>query len=185
MTDDETAKAGDKLGVNLGSNKTDRSELPRGQFGTCGFCGIGDGYLLETGDETSQILHAAVRTGDTPDEWKYTPHPGAYDEFRQSIVWCGQCVGGLKHKYQRYDDTNLRALFISSKVRLELDGMRWTHWEVDRGEEKDALNKHHPRDDQAVHMEKLRIERDLRDIQQEIFRRYGHDLTQGPDPWRP
>lgn len=152
-----------------------------GDRGTCGFCGYGDGYLGEQGDETTQELHAAVRTGE-PGHWTYAPHPNAQGPDGQLITWCGLCVGGLAHKYQRYDDTNLRALFISSKVRLELDGLRWSHWETDRGEEDDKLRALHG-EDVAIHMDKLRIERDIRDMQDELFRRAGFDLT--TRGWRP
>jgi hypothetical protein len=112
--------------------------------GSCGFCGHGDGWLGEQGDETTQSLH-----------------------------------GALRHKYQRYDDTNLRALFLSTKLRLELDGIRWVGWEANDGEEREAVRKY--LDDTAVHMEKLRAESDLRDMQEEQFRRYGHPPRDG---WR-
>jgi hypothetical protein len=148
--------------------------------GTCAFCGFGDGWLGEQGDETTQRLHSAVRTGE-PGDWNYEPFPGS--RSASTITWCGNCVGGLKHKYQRYDDSNLRALQVSYKVRLSLDGIRWDFWEYDEDERKKVIEAGRHPDDPAVHMEKLRIERDLQDIQNEIFRRYGHDLTQ--QGWRP
>lgn len=146
----------------------------RGEFGFCGFCGTGGGHLGDQGDERSQTLHAAVRTGE-PGNWKYEAHPFALDDgtgYKQSILWCGGCYEGLEHKYQRYDDTNLHALLISYKVRMELDGIRWTHWE----ERSEAFRKAHPADDIAVHMDKLRIEREIGDLQEERFRRYNPDL---------
>lgn len=152
-----------------------------GEPGTCGFCGYGGGYLGEMGDEKSERLHAAVRTGESG-QWEYKHHPNAYGEHCMEITWCGECFGGLAHKFQRYDDTNLRALEISYKVRLELDGIRWSHWETDLGEENERVKKIHAPDDAAVHMEKLRVERDLGQIQQEFFRRFGHGPQEG---WRP
>jgi hypothetical protein len=146
--------------------------------GSCGFCGHGDGWLGEQGDETTQSLHGAVRTGE-PGDYKYTGHPNALGQYKQTIVWCGSCYRGLRHKYQRYDDTNLRALFLSTKLRLELDGIRWVGWEANDGEEREAVRKY--LDDTAVHMEKLRAESDLRDMQEEQFRRYGHPPRDG---WR-
>lgn len=145
--------------------------------GTCGFCGAGDGHLGETGDESSQYLSAVVRTGEAPD-WKYDQHPNGNDGM---MVWCGHCVSGLAHKFQRYDDHNLRAKFLSYKVRNEMDGPRWSLWEAQEGPERDALLK--LKDDQAVHLEKLHVERELEDMQQEQFRRAGFDLTSRG--WRP
>jgi hypothetical protein len=150
-----------------------------GEPGTCGFCGVGGGYLGEQGDDVSQLLHAAVRSGEAGD-WSYAPHPNAYGDC-QLVRWCGECVGGLAHKYQRYDDTNLRALFLSSRLRLELDGLRWTLWEADEGPERVALKK--LADDPAVHLEKLRARTDVGDMQNELFRRAGFDLT--TRGWRP
>lgn len=146
--------------------------------GTCAFCGFGDGRLGETGDEATQYLHAAVRIGK-PGHWDYKTFPGA----RQGsmIAWCGECVGGLKHKFQRYDDTNLRALEMSYKVRMAMDGPRWIFWDL-AGEKQDidrqnVIDSGFSPDDIAVHMEKLRIESDLGDIQNELSRRVGFDLT--------
>lgn len=150
-----------------------------GESGTCGFCGTGEGWLGEQGDESTQYLHSAVRTGE-PGDWKYERHPNAVPDYGeeekgpgQHIIWCGGCVGGLAHKYQRFDDTNLHALFISYKVRLELDGLRWTHWE----ERSEEFRRAHPPDDTAIHMDKLRVEREITDMQNEKFRRVGFDLT--------
>lgn len=153
-----------------------------GDPGTCAFCGFGGGYLGDQGDETTQYLRGAVRTGE-PGSYEYTQHPNSHGNPPQTVTWCGQCVGGLKHKHQRYDDTNLRAALIAGKVRLELDGLRWSHWEVDRGEEKEAFTRAHPPDDTAIHLDKLRCERDVKDAENETFRRYGHDLTK--QGWRP
>lgn len=138
--------------------------------GTCGFCGYGDGWLGEQGDETTQTLHAAVRSGE-PGNYSYAPHPNATGYLDQTILWCGSCYRGLRHKYQRYDDTNLRAHFLSSKLRLELDGLRWVGWDVNE-EERPIVKKY--LDDPALHLEKLRIDRNIADMQEEQFRRYGH-----------
>lgn len=151
------------------------------KIGTCGFCGHGGGHLGDQGDESTQTLHATVVTVDESGERSYSTHPNAYghldedgnETLKQRITWCGHCVNGLAHKYQRYDDTNLHGIAVSYKVRLELDGIRWTHWE-ERGE---GFKKAHPADDPAIHLEKLRIESDLRDIQNEQYRRAGFDLT--------
>lgn len=148
--------------------------------GTCGFCGIGDGWLGEQGDESSQYLHSSVRTG-TPGDWKYTPHENALDGDNQYIMWCGSCVRGLIHKYQRYDDTNLRALLLSTQLRLELDGIRWTLWSAE-GDERDALKK--TQDDPSIHLDKLSLESNLYHMQAEQSRRYGLDLTL-TGRWRP
>lgn len=145
-------------------------------FGTCGFCGFGDGHLGEQGEDLSQVLHAAARFGE-PGKWTYSRHPGAFGDG-QRIHWCGQCVAGLKHKYQRYDDGNLRALGVSYRVRLELDGLRWTAWD------KDVDPGVYPPDDPAVHAEKLRGQRDLADIETEQSRRAGFDLVANRG-WRP
>lgn len=145
--------------------------------GTCGFCGYGEGYLGEMGDETTQLLSGTVREGE-PGDWTYKQHPNAAG---MRITWCGECVGGLKHKYQRHDDTNLRAEYLSTKLRLELDGIRWAGWEADEGKERDAIKP--LLDDPAIHLDKLRMERDIRDMENEQFRRYGHDLTKRG--WRP
>lgn len=149
--------------------------------GTCSFCGYGDGHLGDQGDETTQYMQGVVRTGEVG-EWTYEPHPNAYGDDGRTVTWCGHCVGGLAHKFQRYDDANLHAAHVAGKVRLELDGLRWTHWEVE-GRERDQLRKHHPQDDGAIHLEKLRLERDLTDMQDEKFRRAGFDLT--TRGWRP
>lgn len=153
-----------------------------GDSGTCSFCGFGDGHLGETGDETTQYMHSAVRTGEQP--WSYEPHPNAWGGHSQSVTWCGNCVGGLAHKFQRYDDVNLRAAHVAGKVRMELDGIRWVHWDTasDR-DENAAVKKHHPQDDPAVHMEKLNLARDLDDMQNEELRRAGFDLA--TNGWRP
>jgi hypothetical protein len=140
--------------------------------GTCGFCGTGDGHLGEQGDETSQTLHGSVRTGHAPD-WEYKRHPNADDTGQ--ILWCGQCVGGLHHKFQRYDDHNLRAKFLAYKVWNEMDGPRWALWEASDGAERDALRQ--LKDDMAVHAEKLYVEREVQLMQDEQFRRAGFDLT--------
>jgi hypothetical protein len=154
----------------------------KGEAGTCGFCGFGEGYLGEQGDETTTRLHAAVRSGE-PGNWTYEAHPNALPATEcQLIVWCGMCVGGLAHKWQRYDDTNLRALMLSTQLRLEMDGLRWTLWQRS-GDEDDPLVKYG--DDPAVHLEKLRAQRDLEDMNKEVFRRYGHDLTKMYPGWRP
>lgn len=158
----------------------------RDYIGTCGFCGEGGGWLGDQGDETSTWLHSAVRHGE-PGNWTYERHPNADpDPMRgQRIRWCGQCVRGLIHKFQRYDDTNLRALVISSKVRLELDGPRWSLWDLDEVERAKIAPLY--RDDMAIHRDKLILESDLRLAQEEEFRRYGHDLTaEGRHTqWRP
>jgi hypothetical protein len=138
-----------------------------GDPGTCGFCGAGGGYLGEQGDDLSQRLHSAVRTGSSPDTYKYKTHPNAYNQ--NYVMWCGQCVGGLKHKFQRYSDTNLNALIASYQLRLEMDGVRWAGWEF-----KEARKYG---DDPAIHLDKLHIMRDLEDARNERLRRYGHDLT--------
>lgn len=145
--------------------------------GTCGFCGYGGGWLGEQGDETTQHLHSAVRSGKFGN-YEYKPHPNSSGYLDQTIIWCGSCYRGLRHKYQRYDDTNLRAIFLSTKLRLELDGLRWVGWEADE-DERTHVRKY--LDDTAVHMEKLRAESDLRDMQEEQFRRYGHPPKDG---WR-
>lgn len=148
-----------------------------GDPGTCGFCGHGDGWLGEMGDEHTQYLHSTVRKGDPPD-WSFERHPGALKDDPQHITWCGNCIGGLAHKYQRYDDTNLRALLISSQLRLQMDGLRWVVWEAD-GDPAILAQQ----DDPAIHLEKLGLERAIGDMQNETFRRAGFDLT--TREWRP
>lgn len=146
--------------------------------GTCAFCGFGQGYLGEQGDETTQYLNSVVRRGEAPD-WQYETHENAWGNGNY-VTWCGNCLGGLKHKFQRYDDTNLRALYLSSKMRLELDGLRWFIWEAD-DEEKDVARRY--KDDPAIHLDKLRLERSITDMENEQFRRAGFDLT--TRGWRP
>lgn len=146
-----------------------------GDPGVCGFCGIGAGYLGDQGDESTQILHSAVRSGE-PGNYSYKPHPGALkSNYGQQIVWCGNCIGGLTHKWQRYDETNLRALLLSNKLRLELDGLRWVGWETHSDREQEAVAKY--LDDPSLHLEKLQIRRELEDLENEQFRRAGFDLT--------
>lgn len=147
-----------------------------GDYGTCAFCGIGDGHLGETGDEQSQLLHAAVRSGEAPN-WKYTTHPNAPDH--NFVRWCGRCIGGLAHKFQRYDETNLHALHMATMVRLELDGLRWSGW-TDKAVREQPLGH---ADDPAIHLDKLKLREMLQDIQNENFRRAGFDLT--TRGWRP
>ena len=151
-----------------------------GESGTCGFCEIGDGWLGDQGDESPQYLHSAVKTGE-PGDYSYERHPNAlpdsHDPSRpgQRIMWCGQCMGGLKHKFQRYDDHNLKAEHMALKFWLELDGPRWGAWEADTPEEKAVARRY--QDDVAIHMDKLNRERRVSDLQNELFRRAGFDLT--------
>ena len=151
-----------------------------GKNGTCGFCGFGDGWLGDQGDESTQYLHSAVKSG-TPGDWKYDRHPNALEDSHrpgepgQTIIWCGHCVGGLKHKFQRYDDHNLQAEFQALKFWLELDGPRWGAWEAHSDEEKQIVKKY--QDDVAIHMDKLGRQKRVHDIQNELFRRAGFDLT--------
>lgn len=145
--------------------------------GTCAFCGMGGGYLGGTGDETTQHLHSSVRTGE-PGNWKYKTLEGA--KVASYVTWCGMCHRGLAHKYQRYDDHNLRALQVSYEVRLKLDGIRWEFWGATKEERAAMIEGGYVPDDIAVHNEKLHVETDLRDIQEEIFRRYGHKPRK---PW--
>lgn len=144
----------------------------KGTIGTCGFCGEGGGYLGGQGDESSRILHAAVRTGEAG-QWEYHMHPNAFDG--QQIQWCGMCVRGLIHKFQRYDDTNLRAVYLSYKLRLELDALRWINWEVT--EEERPITKQYA-DDPAIHMEKLNISDEIPILFAEMRRRMGIDITE-------
>lgn len=146
--------------------------------GVCSFCGTGGGHLGDQGDERSQHLHGAVRKGE-PGTWEYERHPNADDSG--TVLWCGNCISGLTHKFQRYDDTNLRAKYLSYKVRLEMDGLRWSLWDASEGAEREALQQ--LKDDPSIHLEKLGIERELYDMQQEMFRRAGFDLT--TRDWRP
>jgi hypothetical protein len=145
-----------------------------GDPGTCGFCGTGDGWLGDQGDESTQYLHSSVRTGD-PGEWKYEKHPGALKRDKQYIIWCGNCIGGLKHKFQRLDDHNLRAEHTALSLWQQLDGPRWATWNPQDPEEEAAFKK--VRDDPAVHLEKLGRESRINDLQNELFRRAGFDLT--------
>lgn len=151
-----------------------------GESGICGFCGFGEGYLGDQGDERSQHLHSAVRSGN-PSDWKFERHPNALPDHNdptkpgQSILWCGNCMGGLEHKFQRYDDHNLNAEHLALKFWLELDGPRWGAWDAITPEEKEVVRRY--KDDPAIHMEKLGRERRVDDLQNEIFRRAGFDLT--------
>ncbi len=148
--------------------------------GTCGFCGFGDGRLGDQGDESTQLLHAAIRVGK-PGEWSYGKHPNALEPHKQSVVWCGHCVSGLAHKFQRLDDHNLNAEFMAMSFWLELDGPRWGAWEARTEDDRAAAKKY--QDDVAVHMDKLNRQRRLDDLQNEKFRRAGFDLT--TRGWRP
>jgi hypothetical protein len=151
-----------------------------GDAGTCGFCGTGDGWLGDQGDDSTQYLHSAVRTVDEDGEFHYEPHPGARpdswapDNPGQTIIWCGHCVGGLEHKFQRYDDLNLRAEHTALSLWLEMDGPRWS---VFHGDEEDQETFRKYRDDLAIHADKLRREQRVADLQNELFRRAGFDLT--------
>jgi hypothetical protein len=161
----------------------DLPETKPGDPGTCGFCGVGNGYLGDQGDESTQYLHSSVRTGK-PGAWKYETHPGAVPDskgskYRQQIIWCGHCVGGLKHKYQRLDDHNLAVKHTVYQLWNEMDGPRWAAHFAKEGQT--AMKK--IRDDPSVHMEKLHVERELGDMQNELFRRAGFDLT--TRDWRP
>lgn len=160
-----------------------------GDSGTCGFCGYGDGYLGEQGDESTMYLHSAVRTGE-PGDWKYERHPNALPETSadgtamspgQRIIWCGNCVSGLKHMFQRLDDHNLKAEHMALKFWLELDGPRWGAWSAETDEERAVTKKY--QDDLAIHLDKLHRERRVGLLQQELFRRAGFDLT--TRGWRP
>lgn len=146
--------------------------------GTCSFCGFGDGCLGEQGDEMTQYLHGAVRHGEAPD-WTYQQHPNAWGDPPQRVTWCGMCVGGLIHKFQRYDDTNLHAAHIAGQVRLELDGLRWSGWDEKKVREQPLGHA----DDPGIHLEKLALSRIVDDMQNEKFRRAGFDLT--TRRWRP
>ena len=151
-----------------------------GKTGTCGFCGTGDGYLGDQGDESTQYLHSSVRSGE-PGKWEFAPHPNSlpasHDKTKlgQSIIWCGRCLGGLKHKFQRHDDHNLSSEHLALKFWLELDGPRWGAWDASTPEIKDVVRKY--QDDSSIHMQKLGRERMVSDIQNELFRRAGFDLT--------
>jgi hypothetical protein len=163
-----------------------------GDSGTCGFCGTGDGYLGDQGDESTTYLHSTVATRDEETgEWTYETHPGARPDYLgdgkygdkpgQTIIWCGHCVSGLKHLFERHDDHNLRAEFTALSLWQELDGLRWATW-VSEGEvEEKAFKK--VRDNPAIHLEKLRRERRVRLMQDELHRRAGFDLT--TRGWRP
>ena len=167
----------------------DERKTGPGDPGTCGFCGEGGGWLGEQGDEGTQYLHSSVRTGE-PGAWKYEAHPGALKKGGGShpppIIWCGNCVGGLGHKFQRLDDHNLRAEHLALKFWLELDGPRWAAWEAQSWEapsgEGEAVSRKY-QDDPAVHLEKLARERRASDLQNELLRRAGFDLT--GRGWRP
>jgi hypothetical protein len=152
-----------------------------GDSGTCGFCGVGGGRLGETGDEMTIYLNSTVRTGDTPDEWKYEAHPNEWS--RGYITWCGHCVGGLAHMWQRHDDQNLNAEFLALSIWLEMDGIRWALWEIDHDDE-DQKKLRKLRDDQGIHMDKLARERRVNYAKLERFRRAGVDLTVSQG-WRP
>lgn len=165
-----------------------------GRLGFCGFCGGGDGYLGEQGDETSEILPATVRTGDGPDTWAYAPHDNALPgrDIPQQIQWCGCCIAGLRHKFQRLDDHNLRAKLTAYRLWQEMDGVRWSvAWPP-----QDATGADEPEpgrfavDDWVVHMNKIFRDRDIEHMEAEMARRMGADLqAQGwidteatPDP---
>lgn len=156
-----------------------------GKSGTCGFCGYGDGWLGDQGDESTVYLPSVVRVGDSPDEWKYERHPNALPDYGsdedkpgQSIIWCGNCVGGLKHLWQREDDQNLNAEKMALGIWLELDGLRWEAHYADKDSPLKKL-----RDDPAIHLDKMRRERRYHLAEKEQFRRAGVDLT--TRGWRP
>ena len=147
----------------------------KGDYGTCGFCGLGNGWLGEQGDESTRHISSVVRSG-TPGNWKYKRHENAYGDG-QLITWCGRCVGGLKHYFQRYDDTNLRAKMVAYKLWNQMDAPRFALWET--GPE---ISKQY-QDDPAIHLEKLRVKDDLILMEKENMRRHGFDLVK--DGWRP
>lgn len=149
--------------------------------GTCFFCGVGGGYLGEQGDEMTTTLHSAVRSGE-PGAWKYDTPEGA--ERAGTVTWCGFCLRGLAHKFQRYDDANLRAALLAGNVRLSLDAPRWVFWEVDDDERAKLIESGLHPDDYALHSEKLRLRRDVDDMQQEVFRRAGVNLVGRDRGWR-
>lgn len=155
----------------------------RGEPGYCGFCGSGGGYLGEQGDEGTQHLHSAVRSGDTIEDWTYDVHPHAVPHESdgrpgQYIVWCGRCVSGLRHKYQRLSDHNLHVQHRIYELWLEMDAPHWSIWDAKPGDPERALL-----DDPSVHLEKVHREREVTDMLHELQRRAGYDLTR--DDWRP
>jgi len=155
---------------------SDAEETFSGEPGTCGFCGFGDGWLGGQGDEGTQTLHSSVRKEDG----NYERHPNSHGYLNQYITWCGGCVGGLKHKWQRYDDHNLNAKFQTESLRMKMDGFRWPASEVSRDDEVSEEAREAAKellDDPAIHLDKLRLETDINDMQNEIFRRAGFDLT--------
>lgn len=149
------------------------SEETQPDIGTCGFCGGGDGWLGEMGDETTERLEGVVRVG-LAGKWTYEPHPNMISGHGRYVVWCGGCLGGLKHKFQRLDDHNLQAEKQALSFWLALDGLRWESWGVD-GEEYEIANSY--RDDTAVHIQKLSRRRRLHLLQAEQMRRAGAPLT--------
>jgi len=137
------------------------------ESGVCGFCGTGGGWLGEQGDERSQHLHGAVRTGE-PGHWKYEKHPNSTESRR--VLWCGGCDEGLAHKYQRLDDHNLNTKYRVYKLWNEMDGPRWSLWEMEKDEPGREAAKA-MQDDPGVHIEKLSVEREIGDMWREIVRR--------------
>lgn len=142
-----------------------------GYDGWCGFCGAGDGHLGEQGDERSELLNAAVRSGEGP-YWNYAAHPGAikndHGGLTFGILWCGICDLGLAHKYQRFTDHNLQVQLMIYKTWNDLDGCKWDLWNLPQD---DPAWKNI--DDPAIHLVKRRRQDEIPLLEREVERRKG------------
>jgi len=150
-----------------------------GQQGECGFCGT------RVEDVAPVTLPSAVRSGTPESGFHYAPHPNALPDSQgrpgQRINWCGSCVRGLTHKFQRLSDANLHAKLIAYRLWRELDGVHWSLWD-----DQDALGPvgKAALDDPAVHGQKLTRDQEIDDMEAEVARRAGADLTDLED-WIP
>lgn len=140
--------------------------------GTCGFCGRGDGHLGEQGDERSEYLEALARTG-VPGEWVYEPLAVMADSNGQ-ILWCGTCLRGLAHRFQRFDDRNLFARQASYELYLTIDPVRWSSSRPTPASEHRLVP-----DDFAVHVQKVSMSDEVALIAAELTRRRGQE----PQGW--
>lgn len=130
----------------------------RDPFTECAFCDRT--HLGDQGDETTQYLEGVVRVGRD----RFVDHPYAHN---RRVLWCGVCAEGRKHKYQRYDNQNLRGLLAGIKARLEVDPIKWYLWEFDANGpriEEEA-------DDFLVHNHKLDLADSIPQIEAELVER--------------